>query len=1222
MEKTFEFVLESLNGSKSGFELPDDCNVTITGNGKTSFAPVKFTEAGVYSFGVTETDTKEAGYTYDAAKWTVDVTVSDTDSILSVTDIVYKKAGQEVADASAVAFENVYHVTETSLAPEVEKIINGSDTPVDKVFTFTITENEEYGSKIKMPDTNLIITGSKKEAFENITFYTAGTYEFTIAEVSGADAGYTYDTSSWNLTVTVTDTDSVLSASAKYEKNGVSYPHAKFKNTYVVSPVDCILNVEKKISGDERPQETDFTFRITETEDYGDAVAITDNDSVINGNGTAEFSPITFKAAGIYNFEIKEVNSGKNGYIYSNDIWRVEIIVSDDESVLSIDSITYFKNEADSERTSALFENEYHITPTTYIPRVEKRLTGEPVPEDKDFTFTLIPEKQYDGIEMSGDVSETVRKGSGYAIFDEITFVKAGTYNFRIVENQGTDNGYSYSKDEWILTIVVEDIDSVLTKTDITYSLKGQKESHAIFTNTYDVTPAEFVIPVEKTLSGDPTPVNKKFSFVLSKKKDDENGVILPENTEITIDGEGNSAFDPVQFIKAGDYSIQVREIPGNDHGYSYDGAVWTVDITVKDIDSVLTISDVKYQKDGNATEDNKTLFDNVYSVTDVSFTPQAVKIISGELTPADKIFNFKLIPKENYKDIIIYDTDSETETKEGHVSVTGAGAAAFGKIRFKEAGIYEFYISEEKGSDPGYNYDPTIWTLKIKIEDNDGYLRIAEHSYTAEEKMSDTEALFENVYTVKPVEYAPCVVKTVIGDPIPVDQTFTFKLLNISGKTDGFKLPKEVITMLGSGEKSWNPIVFTKAGTYQFRIEEESGSAPGYAYDDHQWMLNVEVEDIESELHIKSAEYRRDDDAVSQKAEFTNEYKVKEVTFEPKIKKIVNGPAETDDTFWFKLTPKEKYEDIVIPNDSISIFGEGEESYEPITIKQAGIYEFTIEELEQSDRNYDYDKSVWTIEVVVEDIESQLTVVSAVYSTSETTSENNAVFMNQYTKPGKLVIEKEVTGSGNKKQDFTFLIQLTDRNGQLLAGGYTYEKRSSDMETLLETGMITNGVGEIKLKHGQSVSMTLPYNTKYTISEAEADTDGYTTTVLVNGTAQDTDVVEKVILSDETDKVLFNNKKGGKTVNTEPKYSEEEPVTTYETDPSYPESEVKEYIPEAETEAAPTIEDTKPLQQRGNAEIPKAGDQFDFILNGIVFIFSGYVLLISMKKKKRNPKN
>ena len=86
----------------------------------------------------------------------------------------------------------------------------------------------------------------------------------------------------------------------------------------------------------------------------------------------------------------------------------------------------------------------------------------------------------------------------------------------------------------------------------------------------------------------------------------------------------------------------------------------------------------------------------------------------------------------------------------------------------------------------------------------------------------------------------------------------------------------------------------------------------------------------------------------------------------------------------------------------------------------------------------------------------------------------------------GSLILQKTVTGEGDKTKEFTFTVSLTHRDGTPLEGDYPY---FGDKE-----GRISNG-GSVTLRHDQHILIRdLPAGIQYKVSEKEADQDGYTT--------------------------------------------------------------------------------------------------------------------------------
>ncbi|MCI8653461.1 MAG: fibro-slime domain-containing protein [Angelakisella sp.] len=97
------------------------------------------------------------------------------------------------------------------------------------------------------------------------------------------------------------------------------------------------------------------------------------------------------------------------------------------------------------------------------------------------------------------------------------------------------------------------------------------------------------------------------------------------------------------------------------------------------------------------------------------------------------------------------------------------------------------------------------------------------------------------------------------------------------------------------------------------------------------------------------------------------------------------------------------------------------------------------------------------------------------------------AAFVNHRDGAAALTIRKTVTGStGERDRDFHFTVTLRDKDGVELSGRYPF--------TGSKTGDVRSGE-TITLRHGQWVTIgDLPLGASYTVTEQEADGDGYTT--------------------------------------------------------------------------------------------------------------------------------
>lgn len=105
-------------------------------------------------------------------------------------------------------------------------------------------------------------------------------------------------------------------------------------------------------------------------------------------------------------------------------------------------------------------------------------------------------------------------------------------------------------------------------------------------------------------------------------------------------------------------------------------------------------------------------------------------------------------------------------------------------------------------------------------------------------------------------------------------------------------------------------------------------------------------------------------------------------------------------------------------------------------------------------------------------------------YTAAETDADTCTISItvnNRYTPCGSLAVSKTVAGNaGDTSRDFSFKVTLEDN---AINGNY---------------GDVTfaDGVAEFTLKHGeQKTAVNLPAGVKYTVTESEADKDGYTTT-------------------------------------------------------------------------------------------------------------------------------
>ena len=161
----------------------------------------------------------------------------------------------------------------------------------------------------------------------------------------------------------------------------------------------------------------------------------------------------------------------------------------------------------------------------------------------------------------------------------------------------------------------------------------------------------------------------------------------LPDETTVTITGEGEAWFGEIEYLKAGTYVYTVTEEAGTNTHYSYDVSSWTVTVKVEDVQDVLKVTEYTVQKDGEEpvtskgdalphdennlckpeSDEIKVVFDNPYTPDPVKLQIPVKKVISGDTDPAtDETFTFTIEAADA--------TDPAPLITETTVTITGEG--------------------------------------------------------------------------------------------------------------------------------------------------------------------------------------------------------------------------------------------------------------------------------------------------------------------------------------------------------------------------------------------------------------------------------------------------------------------------------------------------------------------------------------------------------------------
>ncbi|MBE5804636.1 MAG: Cna B-type domain-containing protein, partial [Clostridiales bacterium] len=185
---------------------------------------------------------------------------------------------------------------------------------------------------------------------------------------------------------------------------------------------------------------------------------------------------------------------------------------------------------------------------------------------------------------------------------------------------------------------------------------------------------------------------------------------------------------------------------------------------------------------------------------------------------------------------------------------------------------------------------------------------------------------------------------------------------------------------------------------------------------------------------------------------------------------KILEGRTPREGEFTFRLLDSQGN----VIDETTNEAGTGLVVFDELPYDKEGTYEYTIREVKGEDDTVEYSDEVISVTVVMEDKEGEGRLTPTItYAGNKNTITNKV-------KPGSLKISKTVVSSyeGHAEKEFTFTLYLTDALGQMLSGEYGL----SNGETLT----MVNGSGELKLKGGETVTITgLPDGASYSVVEA-----------------------------------------------------------------------------------------------------------------------------------------
>ena len=515
-----------LKADEFSFTLKGDGGVDQTKknakDGKVLFDAIKYDQAGTYEYTISEVvpDALETGMTYDTKKYEVTVKVVEKDNKLEAT-ATYK----DVTVGEVPTFKNTYNALPGTIQLEAKKELSGRTLQADE-FSFTLKGDGGVDQTKKNAKDGKVL-------FDAITYDQAGTYEYTISEKIPAakETGVTYDDTKYKVTVTVEETTGKLEATAVYETGEVP----TFKNAYKALPGSIQLEAKKELDG--RSLKADeFSFNLK-----GDNV---DQMKKNNADGKILFDQIDYDKAGTYEYTISEMIPAdkETGLTYDEAVYKVTVTVVEEAGKLKA-KVDYESLEAGEIPT---FKNVYKALPGSIQLEAKKELDGRSLKAD-EFSFNL-----------KGDNVDQTKKNAadGKVTFDEITYDKAGTYEYTISEAIPTDKetGVTYDDTKYKVTVIVKEKAGMLEAAATYENLEAGELP--IFRNLY--TPEKEVPTGELLLKKIDSKTGRTLANAEFKLVDDKGQVVAGKEKIVT--GEDGSIF--IKGLADGEYQIIETKAP------------------------------------------------------------------------------------------------------------------------------------------------------------------------------------------------------------------------------------------------------------------------------------------------------------------------------------------------------------------------------------------------------------------------------------------------------------------------------------------------------------------------------------------------------------------------------------------------------------------------------------------------------------------------------------
>ena len=1094
----FNFVLTTKNNA------PVPANGTklsiSQSDGIKSFGEIKYTQAGTYTYTITEKNDGAAGVTYDGNTWTVTVNVPEDFSTPTVTYVKDKNT----TNTTGAEFVNTYTEQKGNLS--IKKVAGANTNLEGKTFYFKVTGPDNY-SEVKE-----LVYGNGKDS---ITISDLKPGDYTVTEVTDSKG-----------TTEVKGNQSFpyqVSGDGKITVKAGQTPEISVTNTSVLGKI----KVTKKVIGKENSKDKFYVALFK-----ADKKTKVDNQPVkeITAGQTVTFENLV--PGTYYVFETDEDGNKLNdtvvnGYIIPKDGTKTTII-NDQKSTVPEVGVTL---------TNKWLETSLSLVGGKILTNIT-----EDQAQKANFTFYVY---------KKGTNSNPVATGSYKAGKIEFTSISYDlkdlggssekVFEYEIKEDipsdavNGVKNQIHYDTKIIPAAVTVELSSEELKITKVEVNGKEITSSSGIYDfssvvafENYIANGTDAVVSVIKRINnGYVTSCDKKFRFTLNKADNETNsGYTDPQfNTPFTsssveITGAGRAEFAKIYFNKVGYYRYTLTEdnlAATGYEGYQKDSSIYNVTIHVEGINNKQLTATVFYQKNGEDSYEAE--FNNTYTDTEAEIEFTAKKVLP-ERNLKDKEFKFE-----------VKDADGKV-VSEGSNDVTGKitfnnklqitlgqmqGGNEEGNIVTKD---FTYTVSEKEGNDTAIDYDLSEKSITVHASYN---------KTTGELTLSlDNNAksvTFTNHYDTS-ASIGFNATKKLTGRKL-ADGEFTFTL----AREDGTQEVTEVNDADGNISFGKDAIRVTLADmqdadggyaaekTFTYLLTEQPGAeGTGLTYDTTPKTVKVKAAYDKATGKLALAL-----DKDSQDITITNKYTDSDSVALNGVK-YLEGRSLKDGEFTFTVTDEDGKEVTTGTNNAagqITFKDNLKYDLEDLSDGKGGYlkektYTYKVKETPGTEEAVTYDNTVKTVEVkVTHDAESGKV-------TAELTGKSEAlIFKNSYDTSASIGLNgtKTLTGRTQKAGEFHF--EVKDSAGNLAATGTNDADGNINFDKAIQITLAD-------MKDGEGYAESRDFI--YTVTEVKGNAEGVTydseeKTVKIHAAYDPAEGKLTLSLADDSQPIEFTNR-------------------------------------------------------------------------------------------------